>query len=205
MKNFDSKVGCLKGGHFWNGFDISGHAFILIYSSLVLIEEARSIVGWENIKDYLRNEQYNRTVNDDSAPSPLRNLSDMELMQLKILYEKYTPLIRFLFIAMTALQLLWDIMLVSTMLYYHRMIEKMLSGIFAVLTWFLCYRAWFPSMSYLPNTVGSGKFIYQKLRPFKSVPFRKPSSSTSVAASTPPRSDIPKFMGMPLYTQRPAE
>lgn len=205
VKHFDTKVGCLKGGHFWNGFDISGHAFILIYSSLVLIEEARSIIGWENIQEYLRNEQYNRTANDDTASTPLRNLSDMDLMQLKILYEKYTPLIRFLFVSMTALQLLWDVMLVSTMLYYHRMVEKILSGIFAVLTWFFCYRVWYTSPSTLPAVVGSGKFTYQKVRPRKSTPLRKPSSSTSVAASASPRSsDVPKFMGMPLYTQRPA-
>lgn len=37
--------------HFWNGFDISGHAFILIYSSLVLIEEAKPIIGWESIRE----------------------------------------------------------------------------------------------------------------------------------------------------------
>ena len=41
MKGYETKRGCLKAGHFWNGFDISGHVFILIYSSLVLIEEAR--------------------------------------------------------------------------------------------------------------------------------------------------------------------
>lgn len=207
VKNFDTKIGCLKGGHFWNGFDISGHAFILIFSSLVLIEEARSIIGWENIKEHLRNEEHNRTANEETSSSPLRNLNDLELRQLKVLYEKYTPLIRLLFIAMTALQLLWDIMLVSTMLYYHRMIEKVLSGIFAVLTWFFCYRAWYPSASALPNAVGSGKFAYQKTKVSTSLPLRKPSSTPAgaMAPSAAARvSEVPKFMGMPLYTQRPA-
>lgn len=44
-KGYETKRGCLKAGNFWSGFDISGHVFILIYSSLVLIEEARPIIG----------------------------------------------------------------------------------------------------------------------------------------------------------------
>lgn len=57
----------LKNGYFWNGFDISGHCFILIYSSLVMIEEAKAINGWERIKDYIRDEKYARSINDKSA------------------------------------------------------------------------------------------------------------------------------------------
>lgn len=136
VKGFETKRGCLKAGHFWNGFDISGHAFILIYSSLVLIEEARPIVGWDNIKEHLRLEEYRRKTQDASPSSnPLRNLNNDEISSLKYLYEKYTPTIKLLFVAMTVLQVLWDIMLVCTMLYYHRMVEKVLSGIIAILTW----------------------------------------------------------------------
>lgn len=204
VKSHGTKIACLKGGHFWNGFDISGHAFILIYSSLVLIEEARSIIGWETIKEHIRNEEHNRATNDEasSKSSPLRNLNDLELQQVKTLYEKYTPHIRLLFIAMTGLHLLWDVMLVSTMLYYHRMIEKVLSGIFAILTWFFCYRVWYQSPSSLPNAVGSGKFNYQKFRVTTSLPLRKPSSGSMVASSSPRPTEVPKFMGMPLYSQR---
>lgn len=211
VKNFDTKIACLKGGHFWNGFDISGHAFILIYSSLVLIEEAKPIIGWENIKEHIRNEEHNRGAHEDSSLNPLRNLEDDELKKVKMLYEKYTPAIRVLFITMTALQLLWDVMLVCTMLYYHKMIEKVLSGIFAIITWFFTYRAWYPVNSLLPNSVGQGKFMYQKLRSQPAVPFRKQSlnyGSTGPSATSNSRpGEGPKFMGMPLYvgTQRPSQ
>lgn len=205
VRNFITKSTCLKAGHFWNGFDISGHAFILVYSSLVLIEEARPIIGWEYIKEHLRNEEHNRATSEASTTNPLRNLDEIEFNQVKTLYEKYTPYIRFLFIAMAALQLLWDVMLVGTMLYYHKMIEKVLSGIIAILTWFVTYRTWYPTNSTLPNTAGSGQFIYQKAKP-AAIPLRKPSvNSTAQRNNAAGRSDdIPKFMGMPLYTQPPS-
>lgn len=116
-KNFGSKSSCLKAGHFWGGFDLSGHAFILIYSSLILIEEARVIIGWESIKTHLRNEEYNRSTNEPSQV-PLKHLSNQDLGKLKTLYEKYTPIIRLLFVGMTVLQLLWDIMLVGKLQWY---------------------------------------------------------------------------------------
>lgn len=204
VRSLESKSACLKAGHFWNGFDISGHAFILIYSSLVLIEEARPIVGWEYIKECLRNEEYNRTTKDTSTTNPLRNLSGDEFQTVKTAYEKYTPYIRLLFIAMTVLHILWDVMLLCTMLYYHKMVEKVLSGIFAIITWFITYRAWYPANSVLPNVAGSGQFTYQRPKAAP-IPLRKPSvNSTAQRSSTSGAGrsdDIPKFMGMPLYTQ----
>ncbi|KAF4526298.1 hypothetical protein B566_EDAN015213 [Ephemera danica] len=44
---YDSKKKCTNAGHVWRGLDLSGHAFLLIYSTLVIIEEARAINGWE--------------------------------------------------------------------------------------------------------------------------------------------------------------
>lgn len=202
-KGIDTKIACLKGGHFWHGFDISGHAFILIYSSLVLIEEAKPIIGWENIKEHLRNEEHNRNVRDESTSNPLRNLENDELQIVKQMYEKYTPFIRALFISMTALQLLWDVMLICTMLYYHKMIEKVLSGIFAILTWFFTYRAWYPANKLLPNSAGQGKFLYQRPRTQPAVPFRKQSLNYGNAGPSNRSNDTPKFMGLPIYQQKP--
>lgn len=196
-RKFDSKSTCLKAGAFWNGFDISGHAFILIYSSLVLIEEAKPIIGWEYIKEHIRNEEHNRMVGEKSSTNPLRNLDDDHIRTLKTLYEKYTPAIRTLFIGLTVLQLLWDIMLVCTMLYFHKMIEKVLSGIFAILTWYFCYRFWYPSPSFLPDSAGHGMFVYQRNKPLQSIPLRRKASLVSQATSRV--NDVPRFMGMPLY------
>ncbi|XP_040156709.1 acyl-coenzyme A diphosphatase FITM2 isoform X1 [Anopheles arabiensis] len=209
VRGFDAKTPCLKAGHLWNGFDISGHAFILIYSSLVLMEEARPIIGWESIKDLLRNEEHNRSNNDNSQTSnPLKNLKDEDLKALKYFYNRFTPTIRLFFIGMTMLQLLWDLMLVGTMLYHHRMVEKVLSGIIAVVTWFVTYRAWYPLPTVLPDPVGKGLFNYQSIsKPEIGLRRRasllQPGSSAAAGANAggSPK-EIPKFMGMPLYAAR---
>lgn len=201
MKGYDTKRGCLRGGYFWTGFDVSGHVFILIYSSLVLIEEARPIVGWDNIKEHLRVEDHNRKTQDTSPSSnPLRNLNNDEISTLKFLYQKYTPAIKILFVGMTVLQLLWDCMLICTMLYYHRMVEKVVSGIIAICTWYITYRAWYPAKSLLPDSAGKGSFSYQQkavqsngnLARRNSLLMNKPKASTST--------EQPKFMGRNIYT-----
>ncbi|XP_064547436.1 acyl-coenzyme A diphosphatase FITM2 [Drosophila montana] len=224
-KGFQSKSSCLKAGHLWQGFDISGHAFILIHSSLVLIEEARPIIKWETIKEHLRNELHNRSVSEKTGSNPLRGLNDEQMRSLQFLYTRLTPIIRTLFIGMAALQLLWDIMLVGTMLYYHRMIEKVISGIIAILTWYFTYRFWYPTNGLLPEAPGNGVFYYQR----ESVPFKRPThlhtctpsagsqaSSSGLKAnpngssqwsagkvgaqSSPQQQQMPTFMGMPLFT-----
>ncbi|XP_055913210.1 acyl-coenzyme A diphosphatase FITM2 [Eupeodes corollae] len=200
VRGFDSKSSCLRAGHLWNGFDISGHAFILIHSSLVLIEEARPIVKWESIKEHLRNELHNRSVAERSSTNPLRNLSDEQVKMLNFLYERLTPAIRTLFIGIAALQLLWDVMLVGTMLYYHKMIEKVVSGIIAILTWYFTYRFWYPS-SLLPDPAGSGCFFYQRERSdtfvYKRAPSLTPTTPTQRTANA--SGQVPMFMGLPIY------
>ncbi|XP_001369747.1 acyl-coenzyme A diphosphatase FITM2 [Monodelphis domestica] len=39
QKEFNSKEECRKGGGFWQGFDISGHSFLLTYCVLSIVEE----------------------------------------------------------------------------------------------------------------------------------------------------------------------
>jgi len=41
-----------------------------------------------------------------------------------------------LFLAIVALTLIWDLMLFGTALYHHVMVEKLLGGSVAVLTWY---------------------------------------------------------------------
>lgn len=206
MKAYETKRGCLKAGHFWSGFDISGHVFILIYSSLVLIEEARPIVGWDNIKEHLRLEDHNRRTQEQSPTSnPLRNLNSDEISTLRFLYQKHTPIIKLLFVAITVLQLLWDVMLVCTMLYYHRMVEKVAGGIIAIITWYFTYRAWYPSKSVLPDAAGKGAFNYQQKVVRPTLMARQNSLLTNSKAAKPSTSsEMPKFMGRPIYQGPPS-
>ncbi|XP_026762563.1 acyl-coenzyme A diphosphatase FITM2 [Galleria mellonella] len=196
-RQYTDKISCLKNGNFWNGFDISGHCFILIYSSLVMIEEARAINGWERIKDYIRDEKYYRSVDDKSvSTNPLKNIDANELDTLKVSYENFTPYVRGFLIGIALLQLLWDVMLVSTILYYHIMVEKFISGIIAILTWFITYRVWYTIPNLLPNLPGEGVFKYNKEKN-NSVPpsYRKRMSS----------SNGKHFMGMPLTKGQEAD
>lgn len=190
LKGFSDKITCLKNGHFWNGFDISGHCFILIYSSLVMIEEARAINGWERIKDFIRDEKYARSMDDKSASvNPLKNISTDELDVLKVSYENYTPYVRALLILIALLQLLWDVMLVSTIIYYHIMVEKFISGVIAIFTWFVTYRVWYTIPNVMPSLPGDGIFKYNKEKAMSSTPVYKKRKSTVNGKH---------FMGMPI-------
>lgn len=196
MKSLDNKVLCLKNGSFWNGFDISGHCFILIYSSLVMIEEARAINGWERIKDYIRDEKHSRSISDNTvSQNPLKNIKTEELDILNVSYENFTPYVRALFIAIALLQLLWDVMLVSTILYYHIMVEKFISGVIAILTWFVTYRIWYTLPNVLPNVPGEGIFKYKD----------KPKISTPTNRNRMSTVNGKHFMGMPIKTVNVAE
>ncbi|KAM9786318.1 acyl-coenzyme A diphosphatase FITM2 [Neosynchiropus ocellatus] len=44
VEEFTSKSGCRRAGFHWHGYDISGHSFILTYSSLFIVEEMTAIV-----------------------------------------------------------------------------------------------------------------------------------------------------------------
>lgn len=186
-----------------------------------MIEEARPIIKWDTIKEHLRNELYNRSVGEYSSTNPLRNLSTNQIRNLRFLYDCLTPFIRIIFIAMAALQLLWDIMLVGTMLYYHRMVEKFISGVVAIFTWYFTYRFWYPS-SMLPDLPGSGSFYYQHdfSMNMNNKRFCTSTMSSGLGSGSFPgtsnnpsnennnlgnsfsntnANSVPSFMGMPLY------
>ncbi|KAF5270008.1 hypothetical protein FQR65_LT05807 [Abscondita terminalis] len=147
-EKFRTRQNCLKAGHLWNGFDISGHSFILIYGSLVLIEETKSIINWDSIKEHIRLEEHYRSTKDSTLKTnPLRSLTDVQFKYLQINYEKLTPYIRGLFIMITVFQVLWDVMLISTMLYFHVMVEKFVGG-----------------TNFLPKMPGDGLFKYIKMK-----------------------------------------
>lgn len=196
--SFGTKTTCLREGHVWNGFDLSGHSFILIYGSLFIIEETRCIVNWDAIKEHIRLEEYNRMNKDTQLSSnPLRSLTEKELKILKINYEKYTPYIRILLIVIAIFQVMWDIMLVCTMLYYHVMVEKFLGGAAAILTWFLTYRMWYTIPSLLPKLPGEGLFKYVK----PSVP-PPPVTQNRRRTDSLTEAQGPTFMGRPIYATK---
>lgn len=186
---YQTKPSCINKGYFWHSLDISGHCFILLYSTLVLIEECRVINCWEGISDLIREEEHSRSQGSTDS-SPLRTLSACEFERLKSSYPKLTPYIRSLFIIITCLVIIWDIMLITTVLFYHNMLEKLLAAITAVVTWYLTYYLWYVNPKILPSPPGDGLFKYRETKQ-QSVPLKKKGSSTTKVPG-------PKFMGMPI-------
>uniref|UniRef100_A0A0A9X571 FIT family protein CG10671 n=2 Tax=Lygus hesperus TaxID=30085 RepID=A0A0A9X571_LYGHE len=199
-----SKAACLGKGHFWSSVDISGHTFILIYSTLVLIEESRVINNWEGITDLLREESHTRSLDNGSLNmNPLRILDERDLNFLSTSYTQFTPYIKALFIAITGLTVIWEMMLWATVLYYHSMLEKFLAALIAVSLWYFTYYIWFPRNILIssPGEDGSFKYITTK-------PTALPSSSSSTPYSTIKhrksfrRGSGTYFMGMPVKTSK---
>lgn len=185
-RDLKTKFLCVNAGSRWRGFDLSGHVFILIYSNLVLIEEARPILGWEGIQDLIRDEDHARS-NKLSTFGPLRNLNTNDFSTLQAQYARFLPYIRVYFILITLLSITWDFMLFSTILYFHSMPEKLMSGFIAIGMWFMTYRLWYKRENLLPLAPGDGSFQYF-------VENEKPALKKQLSR----KNSIPKFMGMPL-------
>uniref|UniRef100_A0A915EHX4 Uncharacterized protein n=1 Tax=Ditylenchus dipsaci TaxID=166011 RepID=A0A915EHX4_9BILA len=105
----------VDGGKWIPGFDISGHSFLLIYSMLIICEER-------------------------SRPTPQHIPNRFEYENFKEL----TKTIRYLFLGLFVLHLVWDFQLIVTALFYHTALHKLLGAIIAVLCWFVTYRVWYP-------------------------------------------------------------
>ena len=84
ITKYHRKESCRAHGYLWRGFDISGHCFLLIFCNLVMYEEGKAYLGWERIKDYIRNEEHKR-VSDDSGRSdtPLSKLRNEEFLLVR--------------------------------------------------------------------------------------------------------------------------
>ncbi|XP_063065186.1 acyl-coenzyme A diphosphatase FITM2 [Engraulis encrasicolus] len=110
-----SKGVCRRGGFVWNGFDISGHSFILSYSALVITEEmAASLDGVRG---------YKKTV------------------------------LQGLYVTMSVIVYLWLFMFLSTSVYFHSLLDKVIGTSCGLMAWYLTYQVWYkmPLSPGLPN------------------------------------------------------
>jgi len=200
ITKYHRKETCLASGNNWKGFDISGHCFLLIFSNLVMIEEGKAYLGWERIKDFIRNEEHRRLTDDkDQSETPLSKLKNEEFLHLRTEFPKRTPLVRLLFCLMAILMMFWDFMLLITVLYFHMMIEKVVASACAVLTWFALYK-FFYIQSISPGLPGDGAFKYVVWKdPVTNLSRRTCSKHKATENKWSSKDEVPKFMGMPLY------
>nr|SVE75188.1 EOG090X07YX [Daphnia dolichocephala] len=191
VRSANSRKQCLAKGLSWNSFSISGHTFILIYCVLIIMEEAKALISWEAIKDHLRNEDHNRSSEERGSATPLDCLTAEQLLRVRENYEKFTPYIRISFIGMTMLAVLWDVMLMATIIYFHSTPEKFVAGVIAVLLWFFSYRFLFNRQLVGVPLPGEGIFRYMNpAQPNQTLYGRRASLIKTEKTSS--------FMGMPL-------
>lgn len=145
-----NRSSCEASGNRWVPFDVSGHTFLLVHCLLIISEEVKCINGWERIDEVIRKEM----------SSQASRYSSDDLTQLKALYDENTPRIRFLILVLTLLSLMWEMMLLSTILYFHNLAQKLVGACFAALGWFISYRFWYKWRSWTPGLAGHGVIKY---------------------------------------------
>lgn len=126
---YGSKYSCHNSGYFWKGFDISGHAFLLIHCCLTISEEIKVVKFIEDL---------DKESNSDGSPStgPLSFKS-------RYWYKLLRPFINATFLFTAILMVLWEVMLVSTCVYFHTVSQKILGAAAAFVTWILTYEYWY--------------------------------------------------------------
>ena len=144
---------CLQEGSSWNGFDISGHVFLLTYCVYVLTEEVSGLKleVWEEFDGSLHLEH--RTLS-----KPQLSWARTVLPQMHTLC---SPLAQGLELLAAALMTVWVAMLFSTSLYFHSVTEKLLGGVCSWLAWLLTY-GWLYGRAYMPHRPDQGLFHPQR-------------------------------------------
>uniref|UniRef100_A0A915ED47 Uncharacterized protein n=1 Tax=Ditylenchus dipsaci TaxID=166011 RepID=A0A915ED47_9BILA len=113
-----------EGGSWIPGFDISGHTFLLIYSSLIISEEAKVFYNWP--------------AAPRATTKHIPSVTEYEN------FKKLSKWIQYWFVGLFLLQLFWDFQLMVTVLYYHTLLSKFMGAVIAVMCWYSTYYLWFP-------------------------------------------------------------
>ena len=128
---FSSYTVCLDHGEDWDGFDISGHVFLLTYCILVITEEVSTVEPelWRKYEEILAKE--NRISSNSRASL---------LQQVYTCTSSFIPIVRAI---ATAEMVVWFVMVIATACNFHTFIEKLLGWGVAVSSWFLTYEVWY--------------------------------------------------------------
>jgi hypothetical protein len=120
-------------------FDASGHVFILVWSNLYMIEESKMYSGWDHLVGLAFDGEYFKVAPGSFLSHVQRCL---KLMTLPV---------RLLLILQALLSILWDVMLFSSVLFYHTWAEKLFAVALAVFVWLVLYSG----LYFLPLSPGS--------------------------------------------------
>ena len=136
-----SRSACIRRGHTWTGFDISGHVFLLTYCVFALTEEAASLRAevWNEYEASVQRERHR-----------LHKQPNLENLLLW-LHQLCSPFSRCLELLAAALVLLWTVMAGMTCLYFHSFPEKMVGFACSYLAWYLTYCKLYSVWPYTPS------------------------------------------------------
>ena len=153
-RQYAYKDDCDLHGKTWSGFDISGHVFLLIHCLLVMSEEVKVFKEWRSVGYML----------DDNNLVNKRNITGKEIDVSKYLYNYLTPYIKIVFAIMALFTLLWEFMLVVSVVYrFHTLPQKVIALLVAVFCWFLSYRVLYTTgIKWLPCAPGKSKLNFIK-------------------------------------------
>ena len=146
---FQSISNCSKYGGNWTGFDASGHCFVMTYFSLLICEEIRILCNWKLLLDKLQaSEEHTRNV-----------LSKNNVMLATYILDLFA-------IIASMLLIIWDLVLLTTVVYHHTMYEKWTGGAVGIIMWFITYKYWY-RFRISPTLPGSGPYYNILSRPPK--------------------------------------
>ena len=139
---------CLRGGHAWSGYDISGHVFLLSYCVFVITEEAANV----RAEDYWHTNEASERL---AASEREREAQSERVCRNTQYFAEALELFALLLV------LVWSTMLVVTSLYFHTLWEKLAGFGLAVLAWYLTYGVLYGSSRYLPCRPSCGGMVLQ--------------------------------------------
>lgn len=121
-----SKRECMREEGRWEGFDISGHCFLLSLSLTVINEESQVLHNISKILD--RAADIETKVSQKTTPVSLLSTNYHRLY------------VRLVMVLLVCLNLLWLVMLFVTAMYFHSVPQKVLGMVIAGLGWWLVYK-----------------------------------------------------------------
>ncbi|CAJ0571335.1 unnamed protein product, partial [Mesorhabditis spiculigera] len=116
-----SRDECSTNGGVWiPGHDFSGHCFLLIYSILIVSEEASSYRQWQQL---------------DAGVGPTARKQ----------FAFDSLIAQVFFVLMCVLHICWDFQLLRSCIYYHTFLDKFVGAAGGVFAWAFTYRFLYPN------------------------------------------------------------
>ena len=116
-----TKTDCLREQFKWNGFDISGHCFLLTFCILLINEELSAYkVG-----------RSQATTEASFELWAFNQRTSVKTIQSAVLLA--------LSISLTMLMILWEFMLFFTCIYFHTVLQKAAGTLIGIFAWYVIY------------------------------------------------------------------